>query len=188
MSALCEQHAQPYPLPTYAVDTPSGGCHLYYGAPEVHVRNSAGRLGPQIDVRADGGYVIGSGSRVGERAYTAWDERVPVPLPAWIAGLLEGKPPLSMSGGDGSGWAWRAGNGVRDGRAARGNPAGRHRPSGNPQRHAQPRRVQPRPACRRRAAPSAGRRHRTRRRRPTGGTTRRRDKPHDPLGDDRRCP
>ena len=26
---LCDQHGQPYPLPTYAVNTPSGGCHLY---------------------------------------------------------------------------------------------------------------------------------------------------------------
>jgi hypothetical protein len=98
LTALCDQHAQPYPLPTYAVDTPSGGCHLYYAAPEVLVRNSAGRLGPQIDVRADGGYVIGSGSRTGESAYTAWDERAPVPLPAWIADLLEGKLPLPTSG------------------------------------------------------------------------------------------
>ena len=47
----------------------------------------------------------------------------------------------------------RAGNGVRDGRAARRDPAGRHRPAGNPQRHAQPRRLQPRPARRRRAPP-----------------------------------
>jgi len=63
------------------------------------VRNSAGRLGPLIDVRADGGYVIGAGSRIGERAYTAWDERTPVPLPQWIAGLLKDKPPLLASGG-----------------------------------------------------------------------------------------
>jgi hypothetical protein len=53
------------------------------------VRNSAGRLGPHIDVRADGGYVIGEGSRIGERAYAARDERTPVPLPPWIAGLLK---------------------------------------------------------------------------------------------------
>jgi hypothetical protein len=57
------------------------------------VRNSAGRLGPLIDVRADGGYVIGAGSRIGERAYTVRDERAPIPMPAWIADLLESKPP-----------------------------------------------------------------------------------------------
>ena len=92
LAALCDQHGRPYPLPTYAVSTPSGGCHLYYAAPGSAVRNSAGRLGPHIDVRADGGYVIGDGSRIGERAYTARDERTPVPLPAWIAGLLKDTP------------------------------------------------------------------------------------------------
>ena len=95
LGALCDQHGQPYPLPTYAVGTPSGGCHLYYAAPGSPVRNSAGRLGPHIDVRADGGYVIGDGSRIGERAYTARDERTPVPLPPWIVALLMDKPPAA---------------------------------------------------------------------------------------------
>lgn len=98
LAALCHSCGQPYPLPTYAVDTPSGGCHLYYAAPHERVRNSAGRLGPLIDVRAGGGYVIGAGSRTGERAYIARDERVPVPLPRWIAGLLDDEPPSAAAG------------------------------------------------------------------------------------------
>jgi hypothetical protein len=93
LAALCGQHGQSYPLPTYAVDTPSGGCHLYYAAPSGRIRNSAGRLGPLIDVRASGGYVIGKDSRVGGRAYTARDERTPVLLPAWIADLLRSNRP-----------------------------------------------------------------------------------------------
>jgi len=97
LAALCDQHRRPYPVPTYAVGTPSGGCHLYYAAPGSAVRNSAGRLGPHIDVRADGGYVIGDGSRIGERAYTARDERTPVQLPAWIAGLLTERPPAGSN-------------------------------------------------------------------------------------------
>ena len=98
LTGLCEQHGQPYPLPTYAVDTPSGGTHLYYAAPDGRVRNSTRRLGPLIDVRADGGYVIGAGSRIGERAYTVWDERPPIPMPPWIADLLESKPPPAAAG------------------------------------------------------------------------------------------
>jgi hypothetical protein len=97
LADLCDQHGRPYPLPTYAVGTPSGGCHLYYAAPGSAVRNSAGRLGPHIDVRAGGGYVIGDGSRIGERAYTARDDRTPVPLPAWIAVLLTERPPAGAS-------------------------------------------------------------------------------------------
>jgi hypothetical protein len=88
LANLCDQYGQPYPLPTYAVSTPSGGCHLYYVAPAGPVRNSAGRLGPHIDVRANGGYAMGDGSRIGERTYTAWDQRWPVPLPEWLVGLL----------------------------------------------------------------------------------------------------
>jgi hypothetical protein len=81
---LCGRHGHPNPPPTYTVDTPSGGCHLYYAAPAARVRNSAGRLGPLIDVRADGGYVIGAGSLIGGRAYTVSDDRPPAPLPEWI--------------------------------------------------------------------------------------------------------
>ena len=44
-----------YPMPTYAADTPSGGRHLHYAAPSARVRNSAGRLGPLIDVRGAAG-------------------------------------------------------------------------------------------------------------------------------------
>jgi hypothetical protein len=95
LAALCGQHGKPYPLPTYAVDTPSGGCHLYYAAPDERIRNSASRLGPLIDVRASGGYVIGKNSRIGKHAYTARDERTPVPLPAWIADLLHDDPPTA---------------------------------------------------------------------------------------------
>jgi len=43
-------------------------------------------------VRGAGGYVVGDGSRIGGRAYTARDETTPVPLPAWIAGLLRDQP------------------------------------------------------------------------------------------------
>ena len=99
LAALCAQHGQPCPLPTYATGTPSGGCHLYHEVPGSPVRNSAGWLGPHIDIRADGGYVIGDGSRIGGRTYTAWDQRRPVPLPDWLAGLLEDshRPPTASA-------------------------------------------------------------------------------------------
>lgn len=59
------------------------------------MRNSAGRVGLHIDIRADGGYVIGDGRRIGERAYIARDERAPVSLPPWIADLLKDEPPAA---------------------------------------------------------------------------------------------
>jgi hypothetical protein len=92
LEALFDQHGEPYPPPTYTVRTPSGGQHLYYAAPCSPVRNSAGRLGSHIDVRANVGYVIGGGSWNGERAYTVQDGRALMPLPPWIADLLANQP------------------------------------------------------------------------------------------------
>jgi hypothetical protein len=51
--------------PTVAplVATPSGGVHIYWRQPDgVQVRNSASKLAPGVDIRADGGYVIVPGS------------------------------------------------------------------------------------------------------------------------------
>ena len=94
LELLCRAHGQRFPDGTYTVDTPSGGCHLYFTAPATPVRNSAGRAGPLIDIRADGGYVVGAGSRIGERAYAARGNFLPLtlPFPAWIARLLAGDP------------------------------------------------------------------------------------------------
>jgi hypothetical protein len=89
LSGLARQHGERYPGGTYIVDTPSGGCHLYFSATgEERARNSAGAVGPHIDVRADGGYVVGAGSRVGGRAYAARGQRTAAPLPSWLAQLV----------------------------------------------------------------------------------------------------
>jgi hypothetical protein len=111
---LCRRHGQPSPLPTYSVVTPSGGCHLYYASPAERVRNSVGRLGPRIDVRAAGGYVIGAGSRAGGRVYAVCDERPPAPLPPWITALagdgcaMPGRVPADPDGARGSTYALAA--------------------------------------------------------------------------------
>jgi hypothetical protein len=89
LSGLARQHGERYPGGTYTVDTPSGGWHLYFSvAGDARVRNSAGAVGAHIDVRADGGYVVGAGSRIGGRAYTARGRRGPAPLPSWLAQLV----------------------------------------------------------------------------------------------------
>ena len=88
LAMLARQHRHRYPAGTYMVDTPSGGCHLYFAAPADRVKNSAGSLGPLIDVRADGGYVIGAGSRIAGRPYVVRRELPPAPLPSWLAGLI----------------------------------------------------------------------------------------------------
>jgi hypothetical protein len=96
LERLCLAHGQRYPSGTYTVDTPSGGSHLYFTAPETAVRNSAGRLGPLIDVRADGGDVVGDGSVIDGRRYAARGDFLPLalPLPGWLARLLREEPAL----------------------------------------------------------------------------------------------
>jgi hypothetical protein len=96
LQRLCRAHGQRYPAGTYTVDTPSGGSHLYFTTPATPVRNSAGRLGPLIDIRADGGYVVGDGSLIDGRRYVARGDFLPLalPLPAWIARLLLEEPAL----------------------------------------------------------------------------------------------
>jgi hypothetical protein len=87
---------------TFWVRTPSGGWHLIFGAPAdgPEIRNSAGLLGPGIDVRGAGGYLIGAGSVIGGGTYELIDGRDPAPLPVWIArGLApQPRPPAARCG------------------------------------------------------------------------------------------
>jgi hypothetical protein len=111
LAALAERAGQGWPS-TYLVRTPSSGWHLYYLAPEgEEIRNSAKKIGPMIDVRGCGGYVVAAGSVVDERAYPKDPERAeqvrggkpyetlsgpeehPEPLPPWLQRLI--KPPLA---------------------------------------------------------------------------------------------
>lgn len=59
--ALVEEHGELPPGRT--VRTGSGGLHLYFRHPGRVVRNQIGRLGPGLDLRGDGGYVIAPPSR-----------------------------------------------------------------------------------------------------------------------------
>jgi putative DNA primase/helicase len=59
---------------TVAVWTGSGGMHFYFRMPGVEVKNSAGAVGPGIDVRGTGGYVVAPTSKhIGGGTYT-WNE------------------------------------------------------------------------------------------------------------------
>jgi hypothetical protein len=92
LAQLCEWARQPWPV-THWVATPSGGWHLYFAAPDgSRIRNSAGLLGPMVDVRAAGGYVVGAGSVVDGRPYEVLDDMPPAQLPAWIVRALTPKP------------------------------------------------------------------------------------------------
>ncbi|WP_411084978.1 bifunctional DNA primase/polymerase [Streptomyces sp. 061-3] len=86
--ALCERTGQAVPT-TYRTRTASGGEHLYFTAPDgIRLTNSAGRLGPLVDTRAWGGYVVAVGSIVHGSTYDVVDPAPVVELPAWLLNSL----------------------------------------------------------------------------------------------------
>lgn len=79
------------PLPsTRVVRTGNDGVHLYFCHPGGTVANSAGtRLGPGLDVRGDGGYVIAPPSMHATGATYRWGTiRDLAPVPPWLCDLL----------------------------------------------------------------------------------------------------
>jgi Bifunctional DNA primase/polymerase, N-terminal len=69
------------------VRTGSGGWHAYFSRPEHEVRNSTGRLGPGLDVRGDGGYVVAPPSLHASGRRYRWAPAIPrrlPPMPAWM--------------------------------------------------------------------------------------------------------
>ena len=103
--ALADLEAKHGTLPaTIAASTPSGGRHMYWrwNAEGLEIRNSAGRIGPGLDVRGEGGSIVappsvlsnGRGYRWvsnGTRAFTA--------APLWLiaAALPPPLPPVDIS-------------------------------------------------------------------------------------------
>lgn len=68
--------------------TPSGGRHLVYSAPGG-VKNSVGRLGPGLDVRSTGGFIVAPGSEVEAGAYALFADRPVAPAPEWLLSLAQ---------------------------------------------------------------------------------------------------
>lgn len=78
------------PLPrTFTVRTGGGGLHLYFqAAPGSRFANSVSKLAAGVDVRADGGYVVGPGSIVAGNTYRIEDDAPIAPLPDHVAERL----------------------------------------------------------------------------------------------------
>ncbi|MFD5160540.1 bifunctional DNA primase/polymerase [Streptomyces hawaiiensis] len=87
LQALCERAGQVLP-DTYRVRTARGE-HLYFTAPAgVRLKCSANRLGPHIDTRAWGGYVVAPGSTTPDGTYEVACEEPVAELPTWLAEML----------------------------------------------------------------------------------------------------
>lgn len=95
LRVLEEEHARfPEGL---TVKTPRGGEHIYLRHPGGKVPNSAGKLGPGIDVRGDGGYVLVPPS-IGSNGKPYEFDRPgkPAQMPDWLLRLVKGTAPGEM--------------------------------------------------------------------------------------------
>jgi hypothetical protein len=90
--ALEQQHGEE--IITYTVSTGSGGSHRYfsYEGIDFALGNSARKLGPGLDIRADGGQLIAPPSWVDDPAhkypYTPLIDYAVAPAPKWLLDLL----------------------------------------------------------------------------------------------------
>jgi hypothetical protein len=80
--------------PTFTIRTPSGGRHFYFRLPDgVDLGNSAKtKLGPGVDTRGRGGYVVAPPSVVAGSHYAVEVDTEIAPLPAHIIARLQPPP------------------------------------------------------------------------------------------------
>jgi putative DNA primase/helicase len=81
---------------TYTQHTASGGRHLVYRT-ATPVANNAGKLGPGIDVRGTGGFIVGAGSATDKGAYSA-DGAPVAAAPDGLLGLCAAHRPRQSVG------------------------------------------------------------------------------------------
>ena len=96
LAALEAEHG-PLPL-TIAASTPRGGRHLYWrwAADGPEIRNSAGRIGPGIDVRGEGGSIVMPPSVLADGRCYRWVKngaRAIADAPEWLVKLALPPPP-----------------------------------------------------------------------------------------------
>jgi hypothetical protein len=79
---------------TTTARTAGGGEHRYFRMPGVTLRNSAGKLGPGVDTRGEGGYVVAAPSAIDGVTYRYTVRVRPAELPqAWIDALTPRERP-----------------------------------------------------------------------------------------------
>jgi hypothetical protein len=80
--------------PTLQVRTPGGGTHVYLVVPDGHppVPSSVRRVGPGIDIRSHGGYVVAFGCEVDGKPYEVLTPPVIAVAPEWLISLAGTAP------------------------------------------------------------------------------------------------
>lgn len=89
---------------TMAISTPTQGYHLYFDTGDESLPNSVGKLGPGIDVRGAGGYVIAPGSQTPSGLYVwrqdfSGPDWAPAKMPRALRNLILNLATPQRSGG-----------------------------------------------------------------------------------------
>ena len=84
---------------TATTRTHSGGRHLIYVAPDGPVKGGTHALGPGVDVKARGGYVVMPGSTIDGRMYARESARPAAFAPPWIIQKLKAARPKTDAAG-----------------------------------------------------------------------------------------
>ena len=86
LAALKQLEAEHGALPdTLMAESPTGSIHRYFQHPGINIKSSAGRLGPGIDVKGDGGMVIAPPSlRPGKGEYRWLNDAPIAAAPVWL--------------------------------------------------------------------------------------------------------
>lgn len=88
------------PLAETALVRTSRGWHYYFSTP-TPLPNSASKIGPHIDVRADGGMAIAPPSKHASGAVYEWSRDLGwgvAPAPGWLVGLAVAAKPTMIAG------------------------------------------------------------------------------------------
>ena len=88
LESLAKLEGEGAPLPkTARTRTGGGGIHVFFRYPgSTEIRNSAGLLGPGLDVRGEGGYVVVPPSRT--QGPYEWVDRSPLAEASWLIDRL----------------------------------------------------------------------------------------------------
>jgi putative DNA primase/helicase len=94
---------EPIP-PTPRSLTGGGGEHYLFAYPTTPIGNSSGKVGPGVDTRGEGGYIVAPPSvHISGRPYS-WDESsrpestAVAPIPTWLLGILLQRIPEGPQG------------------------------------------------------------------------------------------
>lgn len=80
---------------TFIVKTGTGGFHYYFQMPDFDMRNSAKKIAPGIDIRANGGMVVAPGSVSYAGPYVIQVDAPVAAAPEWLLEALRPAQPVS---------------------------------------------------------------------------------------------